>query len=131
MPCVAKHLLRLVLSITPGNLFALKTWNTWEKQLARTGADPLFKLWGEVGEPTLTKFIFNRKLPSVLTLRSCKINHTPITPSGSVSLKALTQRLPIKLRVNIPLGAARGSLRLGAWLVGDVNIAVIGPVVFW
>jgi len=50
-----------------------------------------------------------RKEPSVLTLRSWRMNHTPIWPSGFVSLKALTQRLPIRLRVNMPVGAERGS----------------------
>ena len=60
-----------------------------------------------------------RKEPSVRTLRSCKINHTPICPSGSVSLKALTQRLPIRLRVNMPLGADLGSEAGGIICWGD------------
>lgn len=59
MPCVAKHRLRSVLSMTPGNFLALKTWNIWEKQDASTGADPLLSDVASVGEPTLTKFIFN------------------------------------------------------------------------
>lgn len=65
IPCVAKHLLRLVLSMTPGNLFALKTWKTCEKQDARTGAEPLLRLWGDDGEPTLTKFIFSLSFVSM------------------------------------------------------------------
>lgn len=64
------------------------------------------------------------KEPSVRTLRSCRINQTPSLPSGSVNLKALTHRLPIKFLVNIPLGALLGScvcmmpfdgLRSGPW----------------
>ena len=50
-----------------------------------------------------------RNCPSVRTLRSCRMNQTPMAPVGSVSLKALTQRLPMRLRVNMPLGAERGS----------------------
>ena len=50
-----------------------------------------------------------RNDPSVLTLKSCRMNHTPIWPSGFVSLKALTQRLPMRFLVNMPLGAVRGS----------------------
>ena len=45
-----------------------------------------------------------RNDPSVRTLRSCNMNQTPIWLSGSVNLKALTQRLPIRFLVNIPLG---------------------------
>ena len=60
-----------------------------------------------------TKGLFERipyrNEPSVLTLRSCRMNHTPMLLSGSVSLKALTQRLPIRFLVNMPLGAERGS----------------------
>lgn len=40
MPCVAKHLLSLVLSTTPGNFFALYTWNLSLKHAASTGAMP-------------------------------------------------------------------------------------------
>lgn len=58
MPCVAKILLSAVLSITPGNFLALKTWKTSLKQEAKTGAEPLFRDWVVLGEPTLTKFIF-------------------------------------------------------------------------
>lgn len=50
-----------------------------------------------------------RKEPSVRTLRSWRMNQTPMLLSGSVSLKALTQRLPIRFLVNMPLGAERGS----------------------
>lgn len=50
-----------------------------------------------------------RNDPSVRTLRSCNMNQTPIWLSGSVNLKALTQRLPIRFLVNIPLGWERGS----------------------
>jgi hypothetical protein len=59
MPCVAKHLLKGVLSMTPGNFLAEKTWKTSLKQEARTGAEAVFRVWAAVGEPTLTKFIFN------------------------------------------------------------------------
>lgn len=45
-----------------------------------------------------------RKVPSVRTLKSCKINHTPILLSGSVKRKALALRLPIRFRVNMPPG---------------------------
>jgi hypothetical protein len=38
MPCLAKVRLNSVLSITPGNFFALKTWKGWVKTEARTGA---------------------------------------------------------------------------------------------
>jgi hypothetical protein len=41
MPWVAKHLLRSVLSTTPGNFFAEYTTNGAEKQEARTGALPV------------------------------------------------------------------------------------------
>ena len=40
MPCVAKHLLRLVLSTTPGKRLAEYTVKHSEKQAARTGAFP-------------------------------------------------------------------------------------------
>ena len=50
-----------------------------------------------------------RKLPSVRTLRSWRMNQTPISLFGLVSLNALTQRLPMRLRVNMPLGWERGS----------------------
>ena len=58
IPWVAKHLLSSVLSMTPGNFFALKTWNTFEKAEARTGAALVFSAVEELREPTLTKFIF-------------------------------------------------------------------------
>jgi hypothetical protein len=38
IPCPAKVLLSSVDSITPGNFFALKTWNGFVKTDARTGA---------------------------------------------------------------------------------------------
>ena len=50
-----------------------------------------------------------RNDPSVRTLKSCRMNHTPICPSGLVSLKALTQRLPMRFLVNMPLGVVRES----------------------
>ena len=123
-------MLRFVLSITPGNFFALKTWKTSEKALARTGAEPVLSPPPST-RPTLTKFIFNlctylvqnlkppgggatagRNLylnaPSVLTDRSCKMNHTPILLSGSVSLNALALKLPIKFLVNMPEGVCWG-----------------------
>lgn len=52
----------------------------------------------------IVKKATDRNEPSVLTLRSCKMNQMPSSELGSVNLKALTQRLPIKLRVNMPLG---------------------------
>jgi len=69
MPCVAKHLLRFVLSTTPGKRFAEYTVKTSEKQAASTGALPVltavigmallpelgFAEDGEPGTPTLTK----------------------------------------------------------------------------
>ena len=66
MPCVAKHLLRFVLSTTPGKRFALYTVKTSEKQAARTGALPVLTpvmatepegplVVGEAETPTLTK----------------------------------------------------------------------------
>jgi hypothetical protein len=64
IPCVAKHLLNGVLSTTPGNFFAENTWNSFEKQLARIGALPVFtiEIWFAglplgvlVGAPTLQK----------------------------------------------------------------------------
>ena len=59
IPCVAKHLLRFVLSMTPGNFFALKTWKMSLKQDARTGAEAVLSLCSLCGQPTFTKFIFN------------------------------------------------------------------------
>lgn len=62
MPCVAKHLLRCVLSTTPGNLFAEYTMKLSEKQEARTGATPVLTVVVETflpdpvpWTPTLTK----------------------------------------------------------------------------
>lgn len=59
IPCVAKHLLRSVLSMTPGNFFAEKTSNLSLKHEARTGAEAVLRVWAAVGEPTFTKFIFS------------------------------------------------------------------------
>ena len=42
-----------------------------------------------------------RKLPSVLTLRSCKTNHIPMRFVGSVSRNALAASDPIRFRVNM------------------------------
>lgn len=64
--------------------------------------------WRGIGSGCLRRKTY-RKEPSVLTLRSCRMNQTPMLLSGSVSLKALTQRLPIRFLVNMPLGAERGS----------------------
>lgn len=58
IPCVAKHLLSGVLSITPGNFLALKTWKMSLKAVARTGAEPVCRVDGLVGEAMFTKFIF-------------------------------------------------------------------------
>jgi hypothetical protein len=61
IPCVAKHLLSGVLSQTPGNFLAEKTWKTSLKADARTGALPVFIVGVAVSEPlaggapTLTK----------------------------------------------------------------------------
>lgn len=44
IPCVAKHLLRGVLSQTPGNFFAEYTWNTSLKDAARIGAAAWFTI---------------------------------------------------------------------------------------
>lgn len=61
LPCRAKHLLRPVLSTTPGNFLAEKTVKTSEKHEARTGAFPVLTRHGELaffcggeGTPTLT-----------------------------------------------------------------------------
>ena len=63
-----------------------------------------------------------RKVPSVRTLRSCRMNQTPILFSGSVRRNALALRLPIRLRVNIPPGppetagcVAAGDMEGGTW----------------
>ena len=42
------------------------------------------------------------KLPSVLTDKSCRMNQTPSLLSGSVNLKALALKLPIRFLVNMP-----------------------------
>lgn len=52
-PCVAKHLLREVLSFTPGNFLALHTVKTSEKADASTGAKPVFN--PPSARPTLMK----------------------------------------------------------------------------
>lgn len=63
IPCVAKHLLRWVLSTTPGNLFAEYTTKLSEKQDARTGARPVLTVvvetffpadWPTFWTPTFT-----------------------------------------------------------------------------
>lgn len=69
MPWVAKHLLKSVLSTTPGNLFAEYTMKESEKQEARTWALPVLirpdgiyiefgsavGVLGALGAPTFTK----------------------------------------------------------------------------
>jgi hypothetical protein len=45
-----------------------------------------------------------RKWPSVRTERSCRTNQMPIRSSGSVRRKAEADKLPIRLRVNMPVG---------------------------
>lgn len=74
MPCVAKHLLRCVLSTTPGNFFAEYTVKISEKQDASTGALPVLtepdemycelgseaRVFGAPGTPTFTNE--NRRL---------------------------------------------------------------------
>lgn len=85
MPCPAKHLLRGVLSMTPGNFFALYTWKASLKHEASTGALPVFKLLPlPMCFPTSTKFIF--KLTGKLTLD----DHGIFT----ASLDQLTGKLP-------------------------------------
>jgi len=59
IPCMAKHLLRAVLSMTPGNFLALKTWKGSEYVVARIGADCVIRQLGRFGSPTSTKFSFN------------------------------------------------------------------------
>ena len=118
------------------------------------GAEAVLRVCNEEGEPTFMKFIFRlcakgnhqttplvipsrldeerisyRNEPSVLTLRSCRMNHTPKLFSGSVNLKALTQRLPIRFRVNIPLGCGLGSQDCVLRADGDSKgPCPIGPV---
>lgn len=132
MPCVAKHLLSPVLSQTPGNFLAENTWKTSLKHEARTGAFPVLTIefalaccpLGAVdGGPTLTKekrnlrdrlvppasscqysLVAYLKRPSVLTLRSWRMNQIPILSDGSVRRKALAARLPMRFRVNMPCG---------------------------
>lgn len=73
MPCSAKHLLSGVLSITPGNFLAEKTWNGSEKTDARTGAEPWLRTGCPFSEgaPTLTKFIL--RLEDVSCIRGGQI----------------------------------------------------------
>lgn len=82
--------------------------------------------------------ITHRKAPSVLTLRSCSMNHTPRLSCGSVNLKALTQRLPIKFRVYMPPGFDLGSQDVvlsaegeskGPWPGTIGPVGVIGVVI--
>ena len=60
------------------------------------------------------KKIAYRKVPSVLTLKSCKMNQIPKSFSGYVSLKAAQARLPIRFLVNIPPGCDLGSTIVSA-----------------
>jgi len=117
IPCVAKHLDNAVLSTTPGNLLAEYTVKGSEKQAARTGAEPVLtrdELFfpvpgaplggGGDGTPTLTNWKRSRNWPSVRTERSWSTNQIPILSDGSVNLKALAARAPMRFRVNIPCG---------------------------
>lgn len=71
-----------------------------------------------------------RKFPSVLTLRSCSTNQIPILSFGSASLNALAERLPIRLRVNIPCGAlATGRRWASAGLMGSKTKLLRFPLV--
>jgi hypothetical protein len=45
-----------------------------------------------------------RKWPSVRTERSCRTNQMPIRSSGSVRRNAEADKLPIRFRVNMPVG---------------------------
>ena len=49
------------------------------------------------------------------------MNQTPKLLSGSVSLNALTHKLPMRFRVNMPLGFVRGSKEIGGTLGGEIN----------
>lgn len=44
--------------MTPGNFFALKTWNSSENVDARIGAEAVLRVGVVPGMPQLTKFIF-------------------------------------------------------------------------
>src|SRR5665213_1338606 len=111
IPCCAKYLLSGVLSMTPGNLFALQTWNGWLNTEASTGAEAPELSSGDSPSPPLgmsvlcrfTKVNLRRNQPSVRTLRSCSTNQMPSCFWRSFSLKALALKLPIRLRVYIPL----------------------------
>ena len=113
IPWLANDLLRSVLSITPGNFFALKTLNGLLKIEANTGAVVLVtvcEIWPltlvgvpEVfGWPTLTKFNLSRNQPSVRTLRSWRTNQMPKFSFRSFNLNALALRLPMRFRVKAP-----------------------------
>jgi hypothetical protein len=82
MPWPAKHLLSSVLSMTPGNFLAEKTWNGSEKAVARTGRLPVesFEPPSLVPAPTSKKLILRRKTASVRTDRSCRTNQCPSLP---------------------------------------------------
>ena len=110
MPCVAKHLLRLVDSMTPGNFLAEKTWKTSLKQEASTGAEPVLRPpeeeppvgvcapEGRFGEevvppgedggdaPTLTKFILRLESPTYV--RSAKRRRDAVVPKGGRCVSA-------------------------------------------
>ena len=45
------------------------------------------------------------------------MNHTPIFMSGSVNRKADALRLPMRLRVNMPLGVGEAG---GCWVEGPI-----------
>lgn len=91
MPCRAKHLLSWVLSITPGNFLAEKTWNGSENTDARTGAVP----WLITGAPfvvsedcvpTSTKLIFRLGFRQLLRSRYCGTNlpEGPLCPNTEI-----------------------------------------------
>jgi hypothetical protein len=71
-------------------------------------------------------------LPSVRTLKSCKINQIPFFSEGSVRRNALADKLPIKLRVNMPVavGDTGTTASRCAFGSGAVYKAVLGHVSF-
>lgn len=71
------------------------------------------------GAPTFTKEKRRRKLPSVRTLKSCKINQIPFFSDGSVRRNALADRLPIRLRVNMPDAVGETGTTAIRWTFGS------------
>ena len=122
MPCRANALLKSVESNMPGNFFALETWKTSERTVARHFDEPL---WSEtfprrcspvsdvllIVRPDfssdryfarLKKLNFSLNFPSVRTERSWRMNQMPISFLSSFNRKAEAVRLPIRFLVNCP-----------------------------